>query len=103
MKNMLRSWIGLAAVAGLVAATGGNVAGQKQDEFRFKSGVDLVNVTATVTDRNGRFVPGLRQEDFIVYEENQLQEVTHFSSERVPVSLGIVTLNGASSPGAIAR
>lgn len=99
MKNMLRSWIGLAAVAGLVAATGGNVAGQKQDEFRFKSGVDLVNVTATVTDRNGRFVPGLRQEDFIVYEENQLQEVTHFSSERVPVSLGIVLDTSGSMVG----
>src|ERR1700724_569915 len=55
--------------------------------FRFKSGVELINVTATVSDVNGRFVPGLRQEDFLLYEEDQPQAVTHFSSERGPVSL----------------
>ncbi len=100
MKHMLRFWIGLtAAAAAVVVAGGSDVAGQKQDEFRFRSGVDLVNVTATVIDRNGRFVPGLRQEDFIVYEENQLQEVTHFSNERVPVSLGIVLDTSGSMLG----
>ena len=85
--------------AAVVLAGGASVAGQKQEEFRFRSGVDLVNVTATVTDSNGRFVPGLRQEDFIVYEENQLQEVTHFSNERVPVSLGIVLDTSGSMVG----
>lgn len=64
--------------------------GQGQQEgFRFRSGVELINVTATVTDDKGRFVSGLRQEDFIVYEDNQPQTVSHFSNERVPVSLGI--------------
>ena len=42
-----------------------------QDGFRFKSGVELVNVNVTVTDRTGRFVPGLTQEDFIVYDDTQ--------------------------------
>ncbi len=100
MKHMLRFWICvMSAAAAIVIAGGSNVAGQKQDEFRFRSGVDLVNVTATVTDRNGRFVPGLRQEDFIIYEEDQLQEVTHFSNERVPVSLGIVLDTSGSMVG----
>ncbi|HKY23162.1 MAG TPA: VWA domain-containing protein [Vicinamibacterales bacterium] len=101
MKHMLRPWIGLtAAAAAVFIATGADVAGQKQDdEFRFRSGVDLVNVTATVTDRNGRFVPGLRQDDFIVYEENERQEVTHFSNERVPVSLGLVLDTSGSMVG----
>lgn len=100
MKRMLRLWTGLAAAAAVVVIVGSSsVAGQKQDEFRFRSGVDLVNVTATVSDRNGRFVPGLRQDDFIVYEENELQEVTHFSNERVPVSLGIVLDTSGSMVG----
>jgi len=47
-------------------------------------------VTATVTDEDGRFVPGLRREDFTVYEDGKLQDVSHFSNDRVPVSLGIV-------------
>ena len=100
MRNMLRSSIGLtAALAVVVIAGSASVAGQNQEEFRFKSGVDLVNVTATVVDRNGRFVPGLTQNDFIVYEENELQEITNFSNERVPVSLGLVLDTSGSMVG----
>jgi VWFA-related protein len=98
--------IGISAVLALFVISGGSrVAGQRQDEgkkddaFRFKSGVELVNVTATVTDRNGRFVPGLRQEDFTVYEDNVRQEITHFSNERVPVSLGLVLDTSGSMAG----
>src|SRR3989442_15077144 len=40
--------------------------GQNPDAgFRFKSGVELINVTATVIDSSGRFVSGLRKEDFL--------------------------------------
>jgi Ca-activated chloride channel family protein len=70
-----------------------------QDPFRFKSGVELINVTATVSDSSGRFVSGLRKEDFVVYEDNQPQEVTHFSAERVPVSLGIALDTSGSMAG----
>jgi Ca-activated chloride channel family protein len=67
--------------------------------FRFKSGVELINVTATVSDESGRFVPGLKQEDFVVYEDEQPVEVTHFSAERVPVSLGIALDTSGSMAG----
>ena len=36
------------------------VSAQQQEGFRFRSGVELINVTATVTDARGRFVEGLR-------------------------------------------
>ena len=68
-------------------------------EFRFKSGVELINVTATVSDGTGRFVPGLRQEDFAVYEDGRPQAVSHFSAERVPVSLGIALDTSGSMAG----
>ena len=61
--------------------------------------MELINVTATVTDRNGRFVPGLRKEDFEIYEDNDPQTISHFSSERVPVSLGIVLDTSGSMEG----
>jgi Ca-activated chloride channel homolog len=70
-----------------------------QDGFRFRSGVELINVTATVTDRSGRFLPGLTKDDFVVYEDNQPMEITHFSSERSPVSLGIVLDTSGSMQG----
>ena len=59
----------------------------------------MVNVTATVSDQNGRFVSNLRKEDFVVYEDNQLVEVTNFSAERVPVSLGIALDTSGSMAG----
>ncbi len=70
-----------------------------RDGFRFKSGVDLINVTATVFDADGRFVPGLRQDDFSVFENSVRQELTYFSAERVPVSLGIVLDTSGSMAG----
>ncbi len=100
-----RRWAGAAAAAVLMAASltaqqqPVEPAVQDDPAFRFRSGVDLINVTATVVDSNGRFVPGLRQEDFIVYEDNQVQTVTHFSAERVPVSLGLVVDTSGSMAG----
>jgi Ca-activated chloride channel family protein len=70
-----------------------------EDGFRFRSGVELINVTASVSDANGRFVPGVKKEDFAVYEDGQPQPVTHFSAERVPVSLGIVVDTSGSMAG----
>ena len=52
-----------------------------------------------MSDASGRFVSGLRQEDFIVYEDDQPVTVTHFNSERVPVSLGIVVDTSGSMAG----
>ena len=70
-----------------------------QEGFRFLSGVELVNVTATVTDRSGHFVAGLTQADFTVYEDDRPVDVAHFSAERVPVSLGIVLDTSGSMAG----
>jgi VWFA-related protein len=76
-------------VAALSAVT--LVAQQPADRgFRFKSNVLLINVSATVTDQAERFVSGLQKEDFLLFEDDREQPISHFSAERVPVSLGIV-------------
>jgi Ca-activated chloride channel family protein len=105
--NRTKQTTGAAALiaAAILIAGGSNLAGQRQDTqkkddaFKFKSGVELINVTATVIDKTGRFVPGLRQEDFALYENNVRQEISHFSNERVPVSLGIVLDTSGSMAG----
>src|SRR6187549_3737739 len=61
-----------------------------QEGFKFKTGVELISVTATVTGRDGRFLSGLRKDDFTIYDNDTRQTITHFSNERVPVSLGIL-------------
>ena len=88
-------------VAVITAATTLQAQQPEQDpgSFRFRTGVELINVTATVSDASGRFVHGLRKEDFTVYEDGQLQQVTHFSAERSPVSLGVVLDTSGSMDG----
>jgi Ca-activated chloride channel family protein len=83
----------------LILITAAATGAQSQEGLRFRSGVELVNVTATVTDDDGRFVSGLRQQDFTVYEDGQIKDVSHFSSDRVPVSLGIMLdTSGSMTP-----
>ena len=72
---------------------------QDGQAFKFRTGVELVNVTATVTDASGRFVSGLTRDDFRLYDDDRLQPITHFSAERVPVSLGIVIDTSGSMDG----
>lgn len=89
----------LAATAAVLALASTAPLAQSQDGFRFKSGVELINVTATVTDRSGRFYSNLTKEDFIVYEDNKPVEITHFNAERTPVSLGFVVDTSGSMVG----
>ena len=67
--------------------------------FLFRSGIALINVTATVTDARGRVVSGLTQDDFSVYEDGKLVQITHFSNQRIPVSLGIALDTSGSMEG----
>ena len=66
---------------------------------RFKNGVEIVNVTATVTDAAGRFVSGLQERDFEVYDNDERRPVAQFSTERLPVSLGIALDTSGSMAG----
>jgi Ca-activated chloride channel family protein len=87
----------------LMSGTAVGVQSETQDGSIFRSGVDLINVAAWVTDRDGRFVSGLRKEDFTVFEDGEEQEITYFSSDRVPVSLGLVLdTSGSMTPDKMA-
>ena len=52
-----------------------------------KVDVDVVQVTATVTDESGHFVRGLTRQDFRLYEDGTPQSVTSFFSENVPTEM----------------
>ena len=54
------------------------------------SDVSLALVNVTVTDPYNRLVTGLEPDNFRVYEDNVEQEVETFSSEDVPISIGVI-------------
>ena len=51
---------------------------------------DLVLLPVKVSDAHGAFVPGLKQEDFQVFEDGQPQKLTVFESRDTPVTVGLV-------------
>ncbi len=52
--------------------------------------VELALVNVTVTDPYNRLVTGLEKENFRVYEDGTEQEIVNFSSEDVPISIGLI-------------
>jgi Ca-activated chloride channel family protein len=78
----------LELASGQAPSPGGVVAAPSDRPFR--TSVDVVSITATVVDANGGYVSGLGRDDFEIYEDGQRQQITHFTGERVPVSLGLL-------------
>src|SRR5262245_48472444 len=48
-------------------------------EYVVRIVVNLVQVDAVVTDKNGRPVTDLKAEDFEIFQDGRRQEITHFS------------------------
>ena len=61
-----------------------------QDAPLFRVSTDVVTVPVTVTDWSGRFVAGLTADQFVISDGGIDRAVTQFTTERVPVSLGIL-------------
>ena len=93
---MLPTRVGLAlafsAIAAFVALAQGQTPMDQavREKDVLKSGVDVVMVAATVVDAEGRLVTDLPRESFEVFEDGDKQTITQFTSERVPIGLGML-------------
>ena len=64
---------------------------QQAPQTPLRVNVDLVNVAFTVTDRTGRFVSGLKQDDFALEEDGRKQDIQRFSQENEkPLTIGVL-------------
>jgi len=65
---------------------------------------DLITFTVTVTDIYGRFVSGLGKSAFSVVDDKQPQEISYFSDDDAPVSVGVIfDLSGSMSGDKVKR
>ncbi len=51
---------------------------------------ELVSLTVTVTDKDGRYFAGLDRDVFAVYEDGVRQEISFFSDQDAPAAVGVV-------------
>jgi VWFA-related protein len=64
--------------------------GHDRGTYRLSVNVDLVVLHATVRDKDGRFVPDLGKQDFVVYEDGVRQSIRLLRYEDIPVTVGLV-------------
>jgi len=87
----------LAAVAiAAVVSLPGALSAEDSNAPTFKSGVDLVSVTATVQSKDGAYVPNLAASDFQLFENGVPQTLTFFGADEVPVDLILLIDSSAS-------
>jgi Ca-activated chloride channel homolog len=84
----------IATLAAALRASDGQVQGAGAPVFR--SETSLVGLHVNVFDRDGRPIPKLAREHFEVLEEGRLQEISVFSNEDLPVTVGLVIDNSSS-------
>ncbi len=80
-------------IAAVLAAIASTAEGQgqaqppapQQPPITFRAEVNYVEVDARVLDQQGKFIPGLKPEDFEVLEDGKPQKVTAFSLVNIPL------------------
>ncbi|HVV45643.1 MAG TPA: VWA domain-containing protein [Bryobacteraceae bacterium] len=74
--------------AGILSGAAGSGA---QEEATFSSGVQVVNLFATVRDRRNEILRGLGKDDFLVAEDGRPQTIRYFSRESdLPLTIGLM-------------
>lgn len=74
----------------LLAATASPQSRKPSERPTFRVGVETVFVKVSVTDPLNRYVTGLEQEHFRVFEDKVEQAISHFTQESAPISVGIL-------------
>src|ERR1700722_8612584 len=72
---------------------------QQQSDYTFHSQSDLVLVNVTVRDKSGKFVEGLKPEDFTILEDNKPQKVVSFDVENVDAVPSLDVTQAKPLPG----
>lgn len=68
----------------------------KLDRGIFRSVVDLVPLTVSVTDAHEKYITGLGRDDFAVFEDGVQQDLSFFAANRAPLDLAILLDTSAS-------
>jgi len=91
MRSLRNSWKAAVVTAVTLGLSTAAVPQEPAQGPVLKKTVNLVNLFATVRDKNKRIVGDLKQEDFKVYEDGEEQKVAFFSKEvTMPITLGLL-------------
>ncbi len=70
---------------------------QDKDDIPIKVNTLLVNVPVIVSDRGGRYISGLKKENFFIIQDEVEQKVEFFADEEAPMNVLILIDNSPST------
>ncbi len=73
--------------------------GKQHAEIYFDRATGVVTMKLLVQDPNGYFIPNLRADNFVVYENGIRQQLASASIERAPASIGLLLEFASPMPG----
>jgi VWFA-related protein len=80
---------------------GGQAQGQTAEEVGedevVRVNTALVTIPVSVLDRDGRFIPALRKDDFRIFEDGTEQQVAYFAATEEPFTVALVIDTSAST------
>jgi VWFA-related protein len=68
-------------------------------DYSIKVNVPLVNVDVMVTTKTGQFVPGLKKENFRLFEDGSAQQISDFNVTKAPITAVLLIEYGATNYG----
>lgn len=81
----------------LFVTLGASLLGAQADTpYHLSAKVNLVDINAAVRDHHGRYVSGLKADDFAVFDNGKRVKLMHFSSNDAPVTIGLIVDNSGS-------
>jgi Ca-activated chloride channel family protein len=88
--------VALAASAWLLELPAGAQAPAGRRQPSFGAGIEVINLTVSVTDADSRYVTSLDRADFAVFEDGIKQDLSLFTHENLPISL-VLMIDTSSS------
>ncbi|MGH9948521.1 MAG: VWA domain-containing protein [Pyrinomonadaceae bacterium] len=60
------------------------------DENTIKVNTNLITIPVSVFDRNGLYIPNLRQDEFKIFEDGVEQQIAYFSASEKPITVALL-------------
>jgi len=95
MRVASRFFLALAVGLSLLSASGL----PQTSNYRYGIKVEMVDLFASVYNRDGKLVKGLRRDDFVIYDDGAPQAISQFSHEYIPLSVLILLDTSGSMAG----